>query len=113
MRKMTPIYSGCVKYFPDVLAAVAQLSFIGNEQHSPGQPMHWAKEKSRDEMDALMRHMLDDVHPDAPERDTEGALHATKVVWRAMANLQRLADSGVNIFAILSEEQICKLKPEA
>jgi len=110
---MIPVYSGVVKYFPDVLAAVAQLSFLGNEQHSPGEPLHWAKEKSRDELDAFMRHMIDDVDPNAPDRDTEGALHATKMVWRAMANLQRLADSGVDIYAVLSEEQICKLRKEA
>jgi hypothetical protein len=89
------------------MAAVAQLSFIANEQHSPGQEMHWAKDKSTDEMDALMRHMLDDVNPVVDDRDTDGVLHATKEAWRSMANLQRLADSGVDIFAPLLEE-ICK-----
>ena len=111
-RKTIPIYSGCVAYFPDVMGAVAQLSFIANEQHSPGTTMHWAKEKSTDELDAFMRHMVDDANPDTLNRDAEGVLHATKMVWRAMANLQRLADSGVDIYAMLTEEQLCRLKPE-
>jgi len=93
------------------MAAAAQLSFIANEQHSPGEPMHWAKEKSKDEQDALMRHMLDDCHPDVADRDTDGVLHATKEFWRAGANLQRLADSGVNIYAPLMEE-VCKPKQD-
>lgn len=96
-RKGIPIYSGFVKYFPDAMAAVAELSRIGNDQHNPGQPLHWAKEKSQDEMDAQMRHIVDNAG--GTERDTEGVLHAVKNAWRAMANLQRLADAGVNIFA--------------
>lgn len=96
-RKGIPIYSGFVKYFPDAMAAVAQLSFIGNEQHHPGTPLHWDKSKSQDELDALMRHTVDNAK--GTLRDTEGVLHAVKTAWRAMANLQRLADSGVNIFA--------------
>lgn len=97
-RKAIPVYSGFVKYFPDAIAAVAQLSFIANEQHNPGEPLHWAKDKSVDELDAHMRHMLDDIN--ASPRDEDGVLHAVKMAWRAMANLQRLADSGVNIFAV-------------
>ena len=113
VRKTIRIHSGFVAYFPDAMAAVAQLSFIANEQHSPGTKMHWAKDKSTDEMDALMRHTVDDVNPDTLNRDAEGALHAVKVAWRAMANLQRLADSGVDIYAMLTEEQLCRLKREA
>lgn len=96
-RKGIPIYSGFVKYFPDAMAAVSQLSFLGNEQHHPGTPLHWDKDKSQDELDALMRHLVDSSG--GVPRDTEGVLHEVKVAWRAMANLQRLADKGVNIFA--------------
>jgi hypothetical protein len=98
-RKAIPIYSGFVAYFPDAMAAVAQLSFIANEQHNPGQPLHWDKSKSADELDAFMRHMVDGIKD---PRDCDGVMHAVKEAWRAMANLQRLADSGVNIFAEIS-----------
>lgn len=97
-RKSIPVYSGFVKYFPDAMAAVAQLSFIANEQHNPGESMRWNKELSTDELDALMRHMIDDVG--MTKRDAEGVMHAVKIAWRGMANLQRLADQGVNIFAV-------------
>ena|SRR5689334_22263754 len=83
-RKALPVFSGFVKYFPDAMLAVAELSRIGNDQHNPGQPLHWAKEKSTDEHDALMRHLID-----AGTLDTDGVRHSTKVAWRAMAALQR------------------------
>ncbi len=73
-RKRIPIYSGVLNYFPDALAAVATVSKIGNEQHHPGQPLHWDKSKSQDHLDALLRHILDG--------DWD------KVAWRALAHLQ-------------------------
>lgn len=105
-RKDIPIFSGFVKYFPDAMAAVAQLSFICNEQHNPGEALHWAKDKSSDERDAQMRHIVDPVTTGGEDRDSEGVLHDVKNAWRAMANLQRQADAGVNIFAeSLSDKQ--------
>lgn len=82
-RKDTPIARGVLDYFPNALAAVAELSRIGNEQHNPGQPMHWAKEKSTDHADCIVRHLID-----RGTIDTDGVRHATKVAWRALALLQ-------------------------
>lgn len=82
-RKNAPMARGVLDYFPDALAAVAELSRIGNEQHNPGQPMHWAKEKSTDHADCIMRHLAD-----RGTKDTDGVLHSTKVAWRALAMLQ-------------------------
>lgn len=86
-RKALPLFSGVLRYFPDALLAVAEVSRIGNDQHNPGQPLHWAKEKSRDEADALARHLLD-----AGTVDTDGVRHSAKVAWRALALLQREID---------------------
>ena len=83
-RKSIPIYSGFIKYFPDAMAAVAELSRIGNDQHNPGKPLHWDRSKSGDELDALTRHLSE-----AGTVDTDGVRHSTKVAWRAMANLQK------------------------
>lgn len=83
-RKQRPLYSGVLKYFPDALMEVAHCSWVGNEQHNPGLPLHWAKEKSTDEHDALMRHLLE-----AGTRDTDGVRHSAKAAWRALAALQR------------------------
>lgn len=82
-RKAIPIFSGFLKYFPDAIAAVAELSRIGNEQHNPGQPLHWAREKSTDHADCAARHLLD-----SGTIDTDNVRHTTKLVWRALALLQ-------------------------
>lgn len=87
-RKALPIASGVLDYFPESLLAVAEVSRIGNEQHNPGQPLHWAKEKSTDEADALLRHLID-----RGKRDSDGSRHSAKVAWRALALLQRELDA--------------------
>lgn len=97
-RKGIPIFSGFISYFPHAIAACAELSRIGNDQHNPGQPLHWAKEKSQDELDALLRHVTD-MSIDKVHRDPDGVLAAVKAFWRAGANLERMHDAGINIFA--------------
>lgn len=82
-RKKLPICTGVLDYFPDALAAVAEVSRIGNEQHNPGQPLHWSREKSADHPDCLIRHLID-----RGKRDSDGARHSAKAAWRALAILQ-------------------------
>lgn len=83
-RKQVPVATGFVDYFPDAMAEVAHLSYVGNEQHNPGTPLHWDRSKSGDEADALMRHLIQ-----RGTRDTDGLRHTAKVAWRAMALLQK------------------------
>ena len=82
-RKAAPVATGLLGYFPDACIAVAQLSKVANDQHNPGQPMHWAREKSTDHADCLVRHQID-----AGTIDTDGQRHSAKVAWRALAQLQ-------------------------
>ena len=82
-RKEQPLYSGCFNYFPDALIAVAEVSFLGNQWHNPGQPLHWDRSKSMDQHDALLRHLTG-----AGTIDTDGVRHSAKVAWRALAALQ-------------------------
>lgn len=82
-RKDLPVTTGVLDYFPDALAAVAQVSKVGNDQHNPGQPLHWAKGKSMDHADCLVRHLLE-----RGTLDTDGTRHSAKVAWRALALLQ-------------------------
>jgi malonyl CoA-acyl carrier protein transacylase len=87
-RKATPVYSGVLKYFPDAIKEVAKCSFQGQQQHNPDKPLAWDRSKSGDELDALMRHLLD-----AGTIDTDGIRHSTKVAWRALANLLKEIES--------------------
>jgi len=82
-RKKVPLWSGLVKYFPDALVAVAAVSYAGNEQHNPGQPLHWARGKSMDQEDTLMRHLFE-----SGSVDVDGHRHSAKMAWRALAILQ-------------------------
>lgn len=82
-RKKYPIGTGVIDYFPAALAEVARVSYEGNEQHNPGQPLHWAREKSADQDDAIIRHYLE-----RGKLDTDGMRHSAKLAWRALALLQ-------------------------
>lgn len=82
-RKDCPVARGVLDYFPDAIAEVARLSKKGNDQHNPGQPMHWAREKSTDHADCIVRHLMQ-----RGTIDTDGMLHSAKVAWRALAMLQ-------------------------
>ena len=88
-RKDLPMCTGVLDYFPDALAAVAEVSRLGNEQHHPGQPHHWAKEKSVDHADCIVRHLVDRGYV-----DTDGTRHSAKVAWRALALLQIEIETG-------------------
>jgi hypothetical protein len=83
VRKNTPITTGVIDYFPLALAEVARVSKAGNDQHNPGQPLHWAKEKSTDHHDCIARHLID-----RGSLDTDGQRHSAKLAWRALAALQ-------------------------
>lgn len=82
-RKEQPIARGCLDYFPDALAAVANVSYVGGQQHHPGQPMHWDRSKSTDQADCIARHLIE-----RGTIDTDGLRHSAKVAWRALAMLQ-------------------------
>jgi len=86
-RKATPVYSGFLKYFPNAIKEVARCSQAGNDQHHPNTPLHWDKEKSKDELDSCMRHLLD--HAEGIELDDCGTRHLTKCCWRMLAMLER------------------------
>lgn len=82
-RKQYPMATGCLDYFPDALAMVAHVSYLGNEKHNPGQPLHWSRDKSADHADCLVRHTVE-----RGARDPAGVLESAAVAWRALAQLQ-------------------------
>ena len=82
-RNAIPLADGLLYYFPNALAEVAKVSRIGNEQHNPGEPMHWARGKSTDHANKIMRHLVD-----AGGKDGKGVRHSAYMAWRALALLQ-------------------------
>jgi hypothetical protein len=102
MRKEMPIATGVLDYFPDALGAVARLSVLGNEKHNPGEPLHWARGKSMDQPDCIMRHTA--------ERDTidtdDGVLHDIKLAWRALANAQTVIEDRIARGLPIFDEEI-------
>ena len=79
-RKKIPLWSGLMQYFPLALIEVAKLSYVGNQQHNPGEPLHWAREKSADQEDTLLRHLME-----KGTVDTDGVRHIIKACWRCLA----------------------------
>jgi len=82
-RKAIPLATGVLDYFPNALIEVAKVSHIGNQQHNPGQPLHWSRDKSTDFADTIIRHFLE-----RGKLDSDGMRHSAKLAWRALAMLQ-------------------------
>lgn len=93
-RKDVPIYSGLFVYFPDALKHVAHCSKVANDQHNPNESLHWNKDKSKQELDSMLRHLLDSVNEDL---DDDGIYHLAKVAWRSLSELQRRIE-GTSIY---------------
>ena len=87
-RKGTPLCTGVLDYFPLALAEVSRVSKAGNDQHNPGQPLHWDRTKSLDHADCIARHLID-----RDTRDSDGMRHAAKLAWRALALLETMLEA--------------------
>jgi hypothetical protein len=83
-RKQVPLAAGVFDYFPSALIAVAKVSLAGNRQHNgEGAPLHWARGKSADHGDTMLRHFAE-----RGTYDSDGLRHSAKMAWRALAILQ-------------------------
>lgn len=103
-RKQYPVASGCLDYFPDALAVIANVSYQGNEQHNKGQPIHWARGKSDDEADTMIRHFLQ-----RGTLDKDGIRHSAKMAWRALALLQKEIEAEQRAASLWVTEEVCDL----
>jgi hypothetical protein len=99
-RKRIPLATGLLDYFPDACASVAHLSMVANAQHNPGEPLHWAREKSTDHDDCLLRHFLE-----RGTVDSDGIAHRAKVAWRALASLQLECEQRASVCQITADAQ--------
>lgn len=99
-RKALPIFDVLTKYFPRAVLELVKVCVVGNEQHNPGEPLHWARGKSMDQMNSIQRHLMDyglgkRVENDpATTRWKDGrgpsvrTLVLAHVIWRACAQLE-------------------------
>lgn len=85
-RKAIPILTYLTEYFPDATLAEVGVAVAGNDQHNPGMPLHWAREKSKDQLNTAFRHLWD--HKMGTPKDTDGQWHLAKAIWRLKAELQ-------------------------
>lgn len=85
-RKEAPMYRGLIGYFPAALFEVARHSLDSDKKHNAGalDGPTWARGKSTDHLDCIVRHMAD-IGPVGSEGRVE-ALSA--VAWRSLAALQ-------------------------
>lgn len=90
-RKALPLLSYLTEYFPDATLAELDVSVAGNEQHNPGEPLHWAREKSKDQLNTAFRHLWD--HKTGTIKDVDGQYHLAKAIWRLKAELQLLIEA--------------------
>lgn len=85
-RKQLQLYTFMFKYFPDAWLEVVRVAHLGNEQHNPGEPLHWARGKSTDQMNAAFNHIFD--YGLGVKKDSSGSYHLSNAIWRLMAQLQ-------------------------
>lgn len=101
-RKAIPIFSGVIMYFPLALAEIAKVSKAGNDQHNPGEPLHWARGKSMNQLDTMMRHLIEHESVDAKD----GEMHLAKAAWRLLAELQLRCEARLSAAARKGESNV-------
>jgi hypothetical protein len=79
-----PLLDGLLLYFPNACAYVSHVSARANEQHNPGEPMHWAADKSIGTGNEIVRHLLE-----RGTLDSDGLRHTGKAAWRVLELLER------------------------
>lgn len=85
-RKNAPMARGLLHYFPAALFAVATHSMDSDRKHNPGSAdgPTWARKKSSDHADCIIRHMIDAGRGETGEE----VYHLTAIAWRSLAQLQ-------------------------
>lgn len=104
-RKDAPMFRGLLGYFPAALFEVAAHSLESDRKHNPGNTTapNWARGKSADHEDCLVRHLIDagprrgalgwlppwllEKLPGSSARDAR-RYHLRCLAWRALALLQ-------------------------
>lgn len=107
-RKLQVVFDGFLQYYPRATKEVANYSRLGNDKHNPGQPLHWAKEKSQDQANCAGRHLID-IGPDWMARDPEfNTFHAVGLAWRSMALLETVLEAEERGISVVELQKLWK-----
>ncbi len=90
-RKEYPMARGLLDYFPDALAEVSKISYMGSLKHNPGQEMHHNRNVSMDHADCIIRHLVGRGGFDGDIRESAA------LAWRALALLQEELENELNL----------------
>lgn len=100
-RKSLPLFDFFTKYFPLALVEITKVAVVGNAQHNPGEPLHWDRDKSMDQLNTAQRHMMDHGMGAVYDETDDGrvpdmrVMHLAKAAWRLMAEIQLACEARV------------------
>lgn len=85
-RKKIPA-AAVLDYFDAAIVEIAKALQAGNDEHNPGEPLHWARGKSPDQDHCIIRHFLErgTIYVD---RNGVPVRHSTSLAIRALMLLQ-------------------------
>lgn len=86
-REDYPLFDVLFGYFPAAMCELSRWAKVGNDKHNPGEPLHWAREKSTDHVNKIARHLMD-----YDQKDRNGFYEAIPLLWRAAALAQELLE---------------------
>lgn len=98
-RKNLPVFTFLTEYFPKALVEMVKVCVAGNIQHNKDlapADIHWSRDKSTDQLNTALRHMMDhvltgpfDEEPSEVQVIIGGRTrHLAKAAWRIMAELE-------------------------
>jgi Domain of unknown function (DUF5664) len=100
-RKNIPLFHFLIRYFPRALVQVTKVCVAGNVQHNPElapTDINWSRNKSTDQLNTALRHMVDHAMGHIYEDEPPGVLEAidqpegtytlAKAAWRILAELE-------------------------
>ena len=110
-RKALPVYTFLTKYFPLAFLEVVRVAVAGDKQHgNTGPEIQWAREKSTDQLNTALRHLMD--YGMGRRHDTDGRAHLAKAICRLSAQLQLDEEASrkpfwKNLYAKTDEFRVC------
>ena len=100
-RKSFPVFEGWFNYFPSAHLLASHISWLGQQQHGPDQPLQWNREKSPDQLDACIRHLIEARNESDPK--ARAKLYA-QAFWRLGAQTQVAIEAAGGLVAMFPGE---------